>query len=123
MHYNYLHKLPNAGYNFYRLKMIDKNGQFTYSPVIKININLTATKVAVLQNPVSSFLNLRVLALKNETLVLNLYSADGKIVASRSFSVTKGNNQLSWNLQLFAAGNYFISSADKSIETIRLFKN
>ncbi len=123
MHYSYLHKLPADGNNYYRLKMSDKDGHFTYSPVIKITVPVSTNKIIVRQNPVIDLLNLQVRALKNETIMFLLYSAEGKVIASRSFTVTKGNNLLSWDLQQVAAGNYFITSVNKLFETIKIIKN
>jgi hypothetical protein len=128
LHYSYLHKLPVDGNNYYRLKMSDKDGRFTYSMVIKINMVVTKTKIVVFPNPVIDFLQLQVQAVKNESLVFYLHSADGKAIASKSFTVTKGNNQLNWNLQQLPSGNYFISSDNNNpvaigFETIKIIKH
>jgi hypothetical protein len=123
LHYYYLHKLPADGNNYYRLKMNDKDGHFTYSPMIRINMPVTATKIIVRQNPVINFLDLRVRALKDELIVFELQAADGKMVATKSFNLSKGNNVLSWDLQQLAAGSYFISCSNKLFETIKIYKN
>ncbi|GAB2823062.1 beta strand repeat-containing protein [Ferruginibacter profundus] len=122
-HYNYLHQLPVDGNNFYRLKMNDKDGQFTFSPVIKINVPVTTGKIVVLQNPVTDLLKFQVRALKNETIVLYLYSTDGKNMATKSFSVLKGNNQLSWDLHQLAEGMYFMRTGKNIFETIKIIKD
>ena len=41
-------------------------------------------------------------AKENETIIFYLHSADGKVIASKSYIITKGNNQLTWNLQQLA---------------------
>jgi Secretion system C-terminal sorting domain len=43
---------PLAGLNYYRLKMLDKDGAFHYSPVRKINFNNSGDDVTVYPNPV-----------------------------------------------------------------------
>ena len=123
LHYSYLHKLPIDGNNYYRLKMIDIDGRFTYSPVIKINIALTETKIVIFPNPVTDFLQLQVQAVKNETIVFHLHSSDGKLIASKNFTLTKGSNLLSWNMQQLASGNYFITSVSNHFEAIRIIKH
>ncbi|HMJ45941.1 MAG TPA: hypothetical protein VK498_01340 [Ferruginibacter sp.] len=123
LQYGYLHKMAVDGYNYYRLKMIDIDGRFTYSPVVNIKVAVSATKIAVFQNPVIDFLEFRVMAVKNETIVMNMFTSDGKAIASKSFTITKGNNQLSWSMQLLAPGNYFISPGNNQFETIRVMKN
>jgi hypothetical protein len=118
--YNYIHKTAVDGNNFYRLKMNDLDGRFTYSPVIKIRVAVTETKITVMQNPVNDLLQIQIQAEKNESLVFNLYSAEGKIIASKSLAVTKGNNRLSWNILSLAAGNYLIASPNHLFETIKI---
>ena len=122
LHYSYMHKQPVDGNNYYRLKMVDIDGRFNYSPVIKIKIAVTATKIAVFPNPVINILNLQVQSDKEEAIVINLYNADGKAIASKTFIVTKGNNLLSWNLQQLTAGNYFISSDTNIFKPLKIIK-
>ena len=43
---------PLPGLNFYRLKMINKDGSFLYSPVRKINFNNAGDDITVYPNPV-----------------------------------------------------------------------
>ena len=121
--YSYIHKMIVDGSNFYRLKMIDKDGRFTYSPVIKINIAISVDKITVFPNPVIDVLKFRIQALINETIIFQLQSADGKIIASKSFIVIKGSNLGTWNLQQLAPGNYFISSGNKHFESVKIIKN
>ncbi len=121
--YSYLHTKPVDGNNYYRLTMMDIDGHFTYSPVIKINRAVTITQITVFPNPVVDHLQLQVQAVKDEDILLQLYSTDGKLQTSKSFSVKQGNNQLSWNLAQLAAGNYFISAGGNRLETIRIIKN
>ena len=123
MHYPYLHKLPADGNNYYRLKIRDIDGGFTYSPVIKINVVVTKVKIAVFPNPVIDFVNLQVQSLKNEAILFYLHSADGKTVATKSFGLIKGINLLSWSLQKLAPGNYFISAVNKYFKTIKIIKH
>jgi hypothetical protein len=45
---------PSAGDNYYRLKMVDKDGRFTYSNIIKINFS-NAAPVLLQPNPARDF--------------------------------------------------------------------
>jgi Secretion system C-terminal sorting domain len=114
LYYSYLHKLPVDGDNYYRLKMTDKDARFTYSPVLKINMAITKIKIDVFPNPVIDLLQLYVQAIKNETIIFHLYNADGKTIASKPFTLYKGSNKLSWDLQQLPSGNYFISSGSSN---------
>jgi len=120
--YGYTHKLPVDGNNYYRLKMNDRDGRFTYSAVVKIKIAVITTRVSVFPNPVADVLQLQVQAEKNQSIIFYLRAADGKTIASKSFAVIKGNNRVYWNVRQLAAGNYFITSASNSVETIKIIK-
>jgi hypothetical protein len=120
--YNYLHKTPADGANYYRLKMQDIDGRFTYSPIIKIIVVTNAFSVTVFPNPVINYVQLYMKAPKNEMILLTLHSADGKMILSKQFAVTKGNNLLKWDVQFVSAGSYFISSSNIPLPTINIIK-
>jgi hypothetical protein len=120
--YSHLHKMPADGANYYRLKMQDIDGRFTYSPIVKVMVTVRDLSVNIFPNPVANFLQINIRSIKNETIVLNLYSADGKIIASKQFTVTKGSNLLNWNVQSISAGSYFISSSNIPLTTIQIIK-
>jgi len=94
--YAYLHKIPVGGYNYYRLKMVDLAGRFTFSPIIRIHIQISSPSITVFPNPVSDLLNLHIQSVKNERLDLQLYSSEGKMIESRSFVLTAGSNRVEW---------------------------
>jgi hypothetical protein len=121
--YNYLHKIPADGNNYYRLKMTDKDDRFTYSPIIKVKVSANTFAILAGPNPVKDILQIQVRAMKNETIVLSLHQADGKIVARRQLNLIKGNNSFTWPLQTVTAGNYFISSGNDHFKTIQILIN
>ena len=122
LQYNYLHSQPVRGNNFYRLKMVDIDGRFTYSPVIVINSAAASSSVKIFPNPVTDILQLSIQSEKRETIVYKLYSADGKFIASKKAELMKGSNLLSWNIQHLIPGNYFLSATGNRFETIKVIK-
>jgi hypothetical protein len=120
--YNYLHKTAADGANYYRLKMQDIDGRLSYSSVIKIHYNTTTFSVTNFPNPVVDYLQINIGSTKNETTVLRLLSTDGKIVATKQFSIIKGSNQFIWQMQSIPAGHYLIASQNKLFETIHFIK-
>ena len=121
-YYNYIHAEPVDGNNYYRLKMTDIDGRFTYSPVVNVKITNRNMVITAYPNPVITFLQLRIQADKDENILFKLHSTDGRILESRSFNVVKGNNRLNWNMQQLASGYYFISCGNKQFETIKFIK-
>ena len=120
LHYSYLHKMPVDGNNYYRLKMRDIDGRFTYSPVIKVTATVNALSITVFPNPVADVLQLHLVAVKNEIISLTLHSADGKIISSKAVELVKGTNHLHWNMHHLPTGNYFL--AGSGFKTIKITK-
>lgn len=120
--YSYLHTTRVNGDNYYRLKMQDIDGRFTYSKIIKIATKITVADFSVFPNPTSEVLQLNIQALKTETILFRLLSADGKVITSKNFNVVKGSNLLNWNLQTIAAGTYFITAANNQFKTLPVIK-
>jgi hypothetical protein len=120
--YSYLHKQPADGNNYYRLKMLDINGQFTYSGIIKIETKITVAAIAVAPNPVGNVLHLNIQATRSENVLFRLNSADGKIIDSKYFTIVKGSNLLNWNVRSIPAGNYFITAANDQFKTLPVIK-
>ena len=120
--YQYLHATPSSGVNYYRLKMVDADERFTYSPVIKINNFYNSKNVTLFPNPVTDMIYLEVKSLKNESVRLYLYNAEGKMMDTRNFKMVKGSNQFAWNVQTLAPGRYSISSANKQFTSMSIIK-
>ncbi|MBX2923770.1 MAG: T9SS type A sorting domain-containing protein [Chitinophagaceae bacterium] len=120
--YKYLHNSSVNGNNFYRLKMVDNDGQFTYSAIIKLNIQLLDARIAVFPNPVTDRLQLNIRALKKDLVTFYLYSSAGKLIASKKITILKGNNILEWDIAAASAGNYFISCHCKDYQAIKICK-
>jgi hypothetical protein len=120
--YNYLHLQPADGNNYYRLKMADINGQFTYSNIIKVETKILAADFSISPNPVSDVLHLNIYATRLEKVLFRLHSADGKIIDWKYFNVVKGSNFLNWNVQSIPAGSYFITAANNQFKPLPVIK-
>lgn len=118
--YSYRHVQPANGINYYRLKMIDKDDRFTYSFIVAVTVDNYQPVVRIYPNPVSDILHIDLPAKRDETMLCILTDAGGRTVASRSFTLVKGMNRLSWNLLNIAHGNYFIVAADKRFDAIKI---
>ncbi len=88
-HYTFTHNAPAKGNNYYRLKMIDIDGQFTFSPVATVKIEGSADGFLVAPNPVVGS-QLRIV-LKSSTPVklLRIFDISGKIVWQSSAVITQ----------------------------------
>ena len=98
----------NASVVYYRLKMVDKDGQFSYSKVVTLRSH-SRTDVVIANNPFGNELHVTYTSRMNDIVTLSLYDAAGKRLASKSFNVNTGVNQLKLNnLHTLPRGNYVL---------------
>jgi hypothetical protein len=79
---------------YYRLRMVDKDGKYTYSKVIALKLGQPENTVAVYPNPVESYTTLSIYSDKPGTGVLRLMDNAGKQLLSRSFTISNGSNSV-----------------------------
>ncbi|MBS1509591.1 MAG: T9SS type A sorting domain-containing protein [Bacteroidetes bacterium] len=121
--YSFVHKTPAEGINYYRLKMTDLDGHYTYSATIKMIIQFTSTTVTVFPNPVSDVAVLHIQSAQNGVLQLQMHGADGKLVQTKSVPLSKGNNRVEWNLIQLPSGIYLVSTANKIFKPVTIVRN
>lgn len=110
--YAFSDNTPNAGYNYYRLKMYEKNGLFTYSDIVAVK-NAGAADMditSVYPNPATSSLNVVLAAATQSTLSLVVTDLTGKSLLSQNTAVQAGANDISVNVSELPAGIYMIKA-------------
>ena len=108
--------------NYYRLKMIDKDGQLTYSPVRMINFS-TSFNVAIFPNPAKDNLQVQIDSDKPTVLQMQVVSIDGKVLLSNSFSSADGSTLRSINISSLQKGSYLLKvNDDKEEQTLKFEK-
>ena len=123
--YSFADNNPLKATNYYRLKMMDKDGKFEYSPVRMVN-NSGSLNVTVYPNPANDNLQVLIDSDKKTNLQWKILSSDGKFVLSNSFIVNKGSNLRSINLKALLKGSYFLKMAsatgDKEKQVVKFEK-
>ncbi|WP_159468214.1 T9SS type A sorting domain-containing protein [Dyadobacter sp. 3J3] len=77
--YSYVDTDPSKGENFYRLKMIDRDGTFAYSRIQSITFDGTLDKSMIYPNPASDYLKLNVSDLR-KIKSIKIYDLNGRAV-------------------------------------------
>jgi hypothetical protein len=121
-HYNFLHPNPEAGNNYYRLKMVDIDGRFTFSPMVKTVLSLKNNRLSVHPNPVTSALNVVALLEKDEMVAFRIVGADGRTMATKKLMLQKGSTSFSWDMSTLAAGHYFLVSTSTALQPVHILK-
>lgn len=79
----------NTGIIFYRLKIVDDDGTFSYSPIIKIDKRKNATGFSVLTNPVKDFIVISTTDKSLNNTQASIINMQGAVV--KSFIVKEGS--------------------------------
>ena len=111
---------PALGWNYYRLKIIDKSGSFTYSPVRPVKFAKGSEEVKIFPVPATDVLNILLPSSYINQTTLNIIGVDGKFIGT----IKPAANTVKLNVQPLAAATYFIQiiKADGSKETYRFVK-
>jgi uncharacterized repeat protein (TIGR01451 family) len=115
-----------AGPVSYRLRMVDQDGRYTYSPVLLFKRSQPAFDLnAVYPNPFKDRINISYDAKHNETVTVRVLDISGKLVASQIATSVVGINYLSVNGgQLKSGGTYLLQLvSSEGIQQKWLVKN
>jgi hypothetical protein len=91
---NYLitDRQPFTGSNYYRLKMIDRDGRFKYSSIVKVVISNKGQSISLYPNPVyNSVFNLQLNNVPKGKYQLLIYSNSGQLVVTRNVDHADGS--------------------------------
>lgn len=114
--YNYTDRdLKQGSIYYYRLKMVDNDGKFSYSNIVKIQTGAVKT-FNILGNPVKDNLNLTGLERGG---MLSLYDNAGKMLLQKNIQ----DQSFSLDLSFLSSGVYYLKYSNSgSIETRKIIK-
>lgn len=118
--YSYLHKTPQAGINYYRLKQVDYDGAFEYFDVVSVVIGQEQA-INVYPNPVTDQAVFEFQTKQQKGTLLSIYSVNGQLMQQRRLEEDVLKAEL--NLSDLVEGVYFIQIAtDKTQVNQRFIK-
>ena len=110
--YKFTDNSPNSGRNYYRLKQIDFNGEYSYSKAIALNNKMNNTNIFVANNVLQINLNSEI---SNSSI--QIIDAVGRIVYSKDI-----NSNIKINTTNFTTGIYIIKLSSPEGNVIQKVK-
>jgi uncharacterized repeat protein (TIGR01451 family) len=93
--YSFIDSFPATGNNKYRLKLIDRDNQYKYSPVVMVNKKKDG--LSILQsfpNPFINELNIQIISDRKQTVQVQLMDMLGKTLFNRNENFIIGTNTI-----------------------------
>lgn len=122
--YAYLDKNVPAGTNYYRLKMIDKNGTYTYSRILTFSPGgITGLSIAVMPNPVTDIIHIQFNNAGNGMYRVELRNALGQLFVQKTVQVTQNRQTESLMRTVgMTPGVYFLHFFEKNTNKVSSYK-
>jgi hypothetical protein len=118
--YDYLDAIPHSNANYYRLKMVDKDGSYSYSHIVTVQ-SAANTSIRIHPVPAQSQLHIRAAAANVGKEVFRIYDAAGRLVHTHTATILQGEVNTIINISGLVKGWYFIT-AQSSGKTERFSK-
>jgi|GEM_PF-1794160 len=106
--YSFTHGNPAASSNYYRLKLVDKDGNYKYSNVILIRLK-TVAGISISPNPASDNLYININSTRNDVAQVRIINAGGNLVLTRQEHLSVGTNSFTIkDVSHFIPGAYIV---------------
>lgn len=109
--YDFVHKNPVTGNNYYRIRQNDINGAFSYSPVVNAVFDFSAAHLALYPNPV---VNGQVTILVPANGIARIYNNEGVVVMEKI--VVAGSQKLT--VAHLAKGVYWVRVNNEGVALV-----
>ena len=98
----------NTSTVYYRLQMVDHDGNYTYSGTIAVLLKTRKAQLSIFPNPVKETLYVQLISAKSEKLSIQIIDMKGSVLQQQVVSVTAGNISLSFNASKLTKGTYLL---------------
>jgi len=119
-YYQFTDKQPYSSDNYYRIKQVDKNGNFSYTSVQKLSFDASAALWQLYPNPVSKS---TALYIKKDASKMQLVLTDisGKVLYNNVYRMVKAGQKIPLVAERLSGGIYLLKvTSDKNTSTQKL---
>ncbi|MGB3091288.1 MAG: T9SS type A sorting domain-containing protein, partial [Chitinophagaceae bacterium] len=111
--------------SYYRLKIINLDGSYTYSSIVFIRRPFGKAEFSVLGNPFQDNIILKYKLPKDQKIVANLFNSSGVLIKREDYAATAGEGVYTLTgLGSIPAGSYFLKiESGNDRQTIKLIRN
>lgn len=111
--YAFTDQKPLSGPNYYRLRIVDQDGSFSYSPIRMVTFGAGNT-VQILPNPTKGAVEVMFTAATEGSTTVNVLDMSGRLLQTRTIERQRGSNNVSIDLGGLAQGVYWIALLDET---------
>ena len=115
--YSFYDNRPFPSVDYYRLKIVDRNGGYIYSKTVAVLFD-NITGMSVFPNPATDVMYVQLPA-KQGPVVLELHDAGGKLVRTIRIEPAVGGISTSIDISGFARGAYYLTVGGKTVSFIK----
>jgi hypothetical protein len=115
--YLFYDKRPLPSVDYYRLKIVDRNGGYTYSKTVAVAFNDIAG-ITVFPNPANDVVYVQLPA-QQGPIVLELHESAGKLVRTIQLQSAGGVISTSFDISGLARGVYYLSAGGKNVPLVK----
>ena len=116
--YSLLASVPGSNYHYYRLKIIDNDGRFSYSNIIALDIKNRLNALVVSPNPFHEKLVIDIKVIKQTNTSIFVTDISGKVLLKQQSLLTPGTNSITLNqLKGLTKGTYMLHVVNDEINT------
>lgn len=106
--YSWTDNSPLNGVSYYRIKALEKDGQVTYTSIVKVNTSSTRLELAVAPNPVrNGEMNIQLSSVTKGTYTVRVINNVGQIIFSSKISTEGGSLSQSFRLPATAKSGVY----------------
>ncbi len=116
-------KTPLSGTGYYRLKMVDLDGKYKYSPTVTVSTDKNSVPLVIYSNPFFDQIRLKINLSRPQNLMMTVSDMQGKTYITQSYQAQSGDNFVNIQPSVSSSGMYILRIQGETYsQTVKLEK-